>query len=316
MAYHETILDAIYRLQKDGCNFPCPRCGGAMRIPVSYNSLSRHNSVYVCERCGAEEAMQDWGGKVKPASEWWLFTELLQGKQEENMANTAILNRKISRLEENIVNIAMRAAMLLHTGQIAYDETTGHTGMTEQIVALAAQFEAEYKEDFNESEKDYWEEIDRFADDKLLWLYAAEPAETESGSTFTDPKAIIHFDDTSPEEMNCQLYLKMDQELDDYRMKLMEMEPEEILRHAYDLSLREDIVMAMENNNLEPAEAAALLQLDQPLEAAVQAFESGENSSHMDEMWQAIENAASAQFDKVGIVGGGNHSPAFENSHS
>ena len=197
----------------------------------------------------------------------------------------------MTKIEENIVNIAMRAGLLLHTGQIKYAEAEGHMGMTQAIVALAQKFEDLNADvDFNSSEKEYWEEIDRFAEDQLLWLYGADPDAPEASEP--DPKQIVQFNETSKEELNVQLYYKMSEELDAFRMELACKDTEEVLRDCYALALREDLVLAMENNDLESCQAAAMLGLDQPLAAAVQAFERMESSCHMEEMWQAIENAA------------------------
>lgn len=83
--------------------------------------------------------------------------------------------------EENIVNIAMKAAELLKSGKIEHDEQTGFLGMTEHIIKLADQFEQEYGHiDYNAgvpsdgSISDYWEDIDRFAEKELLAEYAIE----------------------------------------------------------------------------------------------------------------------------------------------
>lgn len=48
------------------------------------------------------------------------------------------------------------------------------------------------------------------------------------------------------EKLNSELYNKMSAEQDKYRDWLTSQPPEEILRHAYEYSVREDILMAME----------------------------------------------------------------------
>ena len=47
-------------------------------------------------------------------------------------------------------------------------------------------------------------------------------------------------------DLNAALYEKMAAEQDQYRDWLKSQPPEEILHHAYEYSVREDIVMAME----------------------------------------------------------------------
>ena len=77
--------------------------------------------------------------------------------------------------DENIVNIAMMAAEMLKDGRIERDEMTGHAGLTEAIVALADKFEERYAGvDWNSDERDYWVEIDAFAEKELLERYGIE----------------------------------------------------------------------------------------------------------------------------------------------
>lgn len=77
--------------------------------------------------------------------------------------------------EENIVNIAMRAAELLKDGRIERDEITGHAGLTEAIIEMADQFEKmNAGVDFDAEGRDYWLEIDAFAEEQLLERYGCE----------------------------------------------------------------------------------------------------------------------------------------------
>ena len=57
-------------------------------------------------------------------------------------------------------------------------------------------------------------------------------------------------------DLNAALYEKMAAEQDQYRDWLKSQPPEEILHHAYEYSVREDIVMAMEELELTDAQAA------------------------------------------------------------
>lgn len=52
------------------------------------------------------------------------------------------------------------------------------------------------------------------------------------------------------EDLNTSLYNKMAQEQETYRAWLLKQPPEEILRHTYEYTVREDILMAMEELNL------------------------------------------------------------------
>ena len=69
------------------------------------------------------------------------------------------------------------------------------------------------------------------------------------------------------EEMNTQLYEKLAAEQTKYRDWLMGQPPEEILNHAYEYAVREDILAAAELMDIPQAQAAALLAV--PTEAAL-----------------------------------------------
>lgn len=51
-------------------------------------------------------------------------------------------------------------------------------------------------------------------------------------------------------ELNTELYQRLFVEQEIYRIWLMKQTPSEILRHAYEYSVREDILMVLENNDL------------------------------------------------------------------
>ena len=66
-------------------------------------------------------------------------------------------------------------------------------------------------------------------------------------------------------DYNARLYEKMKSEQDKYRDWLLHQEPSEILNHTYEYTMREDIVMCMEELELEPEKARALLRSPCPL---------------------------------------------------
>jgi hypothetical protein len=61
-------------------------------------------------------------------------------------------------------------------------------------------------------------------------------------------------------DYNARLYEKMKAEQDKYRDWLLHQEPSEILNHTYEYTMREDIVMCMEE--LEPEKARAFIGND------------------------------------------------------
>jgi len=51
--------------------FPCPRCGRmVMNEKPTRNALSRYADVYVCDECGMDEAIRDFGRKPLPLADW------------------------------------------------------------------------------------------------------------------------------------------------------------------------------------------------------------------------------------------------------
>lgn len=61
------------------------------------------------------------------------------------------------------------------------------------------------------------------------------------------------------EELNTKLYKKMFAEQENYRKCLLKQAPEVIICLAYECSIREDFLLAMEINSLESSQAAVLL---------------------------------------------------------
>ena len=66
-------------------------------------------------------------------------------------------------------------------------------------------------------------------------------------------------------QVNIALYDKMRVEQDDYREWLLSQPRQEILNHAYEYSVREDILATMSEGHLPPILAKALLESEQPL---------------------------------------------------
>ena len=92
-------------------------------------------------------------------------------------------------------------------------------------------------------------------------------------------------------DLNTALYEKMADEQDKYRAWLKSQPPEEILHHTYEYTVREDIVMAMEELELTDAQAQALLESPSPLADVYRYFEKLE-TGYMDVIRDSIENRA------------------------
>lgn len=92
-------------------------------------------------------------------------------------------------------------------------------------------------------------------------------------------------------ELNTQLYRKMFAEQEQYRQQLLEMPPEEILRNAYEYTIKEDIILSLEYNDLTDKQCQALLKSAHPLQDTFNAWEKHEGS-HMEEVLSIIEERA------------------------
>ena len=92
-------------------------------------------------------------------------------------------------------------------------------------------------------------------------------------------------------DYNARLYEKMEAEQDRYRDWLLYQEPAEILNHTYEYTVREDIVMCMEELKLEPEKAKALLRSPCPLSDVCIEFRDRE-TEHMDTIRDSIETEA------------------------
>ena len=97
----------------------------------------------------------------------------------------------------------------------------------------------------------------------------------------------------SNEELNNALYAKMQEEQDAYRGWLLSQPPEEILRHTYEYTVRKDIMVALENNNLSDEQASALLKSESPLADVYKEFCKIE-TGYMDTLRDTLEGRADA----------------------
>lgn len=90
---------------------------------------------------------------------------------------------------------------------------------------------------------------------------------------------------------NQLLYEKMKAEQDKFRSWLLTKSPPEILNHTYEYTMRKDIVMCMEELELEPEKAKALLRSPCPLSDVYKEFRDRE-TEHMDTIRDSIETEA------------------------
>ena len=99
------------------------------------------------------------------------------------------------------------------------------------------------------------------------------------------------------EELNTKVYEKLFDEQQKYKRWLLTQSPEEILEHAYEYVIREDIVLEMEYHDLTDEQAKALLADDKPLQSIYNIYEDLEGG-HMDEIRDCIESRAKTCIEK------------------
>lgn len=93
------------------------------------------------------------------------------------------------------------------------------------------------------------------------------------------------------EEHNTALYQKMFAEHETFRDWPKDQPPEEILNHAYEYTIREDILLSLEYHNLSDAQINALMESPSPLADVFRDFEKLE-TGHMETVWDCLENRA------------------------
>lgn len=93
------------------------------------------------------------------------------------------------------------------------------------------------------------------------------------------------------EELNIALYRKMEAEQKTYRDWLLSQPPEEILKYTYEYTMREDILMSLEENDLSGKQAQALLKSPCPLGNVFKEYEK-RDCSYMGEIRDSMESRA------------------------
>lgn len=121
----------------------------------------------------------------------------------------------------------------------------------------------------------------------------------ESGDTNEHEIAYYQNSDSEHKEkalegLNTALYEKMYAEQETYRSWLLSQPPEEILKHTYEYTVREDILLSLEYNDLSMEQASALLVSKAPLDDVFQDFEKIE-TDHM----AIVQDCVSSRADSL-----------------
>lgn len=95
------------------------------------------------------------------------------------------------------------------------------------------------------------------------------------------------------EQFNTLLYEKVFAQQKQFREWLMARPPNEILNHAYESVMREDILLSLESNDLTANQAKAPLCSPAPLDDLFREWEKRE-TGHMADIWATVEERADA----------------------
>lgn len=101
------------------------------------------------------------------------------------------------------------------------------------------------------------------------------------------------------EELTTVLYRKMKAEQDTYRDWLLSLSPDEILDHAYEYTVREDILMALEERELSSEQAMALLGSSSPLADIYREWQK-RDTGYMNDIRETIEDRANEVLSREG----------------
>ena len=93
------------------------------------------------------------------------------------------------------------------------------------------------------------------------------------------------------EELNTKLYERMFEEQEQFRSELLGKSPQEVLDHAYEYVMREDLLLSLEYNDLSEKQCQALLKSRTPLADLFEQWEKHKDG-HMSEVWAVVESHA------------------------
>lgn len=100
------------------------------------------------------------------------------------------------------------------------------------------------------------------------------------------------------EELNTRLYKRMFDEQERFKSELMNKPAKEIMNEAYELVIREDILLSMEENDLLDKQVRTLLISKHPLSDLFLAWEKHEGH-HMEEIRDLIEEHADSKIREL-----------------
>lgn len=98
------LIESLKPLQEKKHPFPCPRCGhNSMDVAnPSRNALSRYVDVYICARCGMDEALRDYcGADPIPLTNWGMVLGFDDDDRREMISKSDIDRFELCDLYSN-----------------------------------------------------------------------------------------------------------------------------------------------------------------------------------------------------------------------
>lgn len=89
------------------------------------------------------------------------------------------------------------------------------------------------------------------------------------------------------EELNAALYEKMSAEQDQFTGWLLKLAPEEMLEHSFEYTIRQDILISVEDGTLTSDQALALLRSETPLADVYREYQK-QQSGYIDDVRDSI----------------------------
>lgn len=105
--YPKNILETLWKEDKrwfsesKGTKPVCLRCGHSLDDQLMVNSLSRHAKIYICQNCGADEAMRDFGKTILPFEDWHGMADSRINKLPESKNPVLIKNCSFLKIFQN-----------------------------------------------------------------------------------------------------------------------------------------------------------------------------------------------------------------------
>lgn len=92
-------------------------------------------------------------------------------------------------------------------------------------------------------------------------------------------------------ELNKKLYEKMKEEFQNYHDWIITLPSEEVLNHACEYIVKEDVLYSMEYNKLNDRQATAMLKMEAPLNDVYLKWSSWD-TGYLQDIWFAVESRA------------------------